>query len=193
MAVAWEVNIISEEVISPECLNLMTTEYNNYVNLEATASMDDWGGSNKRQLDSIAEITEELDKGRIITIEMQSKQWKAMGMFAEKEGGVYLYTFWINTEGFPELDFDKITDMNKKYYNQVYQVLDKLIKKFNFSFNYIAIGLESNIRCCADITTAMSGSNNMIVWLIKKSGNMILPENAKRQNVTDELDAIVIE
>ena len=193
MAVAWEINIITEEAISPEVLNLIIKEYNNYVNVETTISMDDWGGSIKRRLDSIAEITEELDKGKIITIEMQSKRWKALGMFAEKEGGVYLYTFWINTEGFPELDVDKITDANKKYYNQVYRILDRLIKEFNFSFNYIAIGLESDVRCCADIRTAMSNSNNVVVWLIKKSSSMVLPEKLKKKKVSEELDVIVAE
>lgn len=191
MAVAWEINIINEEAISPEILSLIIKEYKNDINVTTIVSMDDWGWSNKRQLDSVAEITEELDKGKIITIEMQSKQWKSLGMFAEKEG-VYLYTFWINTDGFPELDVDKITDANRKYYNQVYHILDKLIEEYNLPFNYIAIGLESDIRCCADIRTAISNSNNVIVWLIKKGNNTILPENSKRQKVSEELEIIVI-
>ena len=191
MAVAWEINIINEEAISPEILSLIIKEYKNDINVTAIVSMDDWGWSNKRQLDSVAEITEELDKGKIITIELQSKQWKSLGMFAEKEG-VYLYTFWINTDGFPELDVDKITDANKKYYNQVYHILDRLIEEYNLPFNYIAIGLESDIRCCADIRTAISNSNNVIVWLIKKGNNTILPENSKRQKVSEKLEIIVI-
>ena len=191
MAVAWEINIINEEAISPEILSLIIKEYKNDINVTTIVSMDDWGWSNKRQLDSVAEITEELDKGKIITIELQSKQWKSLGMFAEKEG-VYLYTFWINTDGFPELDVDKITDANRKYYNQVYHILDKLIEEYNLPFNYIAIGLESDIRCCADISTAISNSNNVIVWLIKKGNNTILPENSKRQKVSEELEIIVI-
>ena len=191
MAVAWEINIINEEAISLEILSLIIKEYKNDINVTTIVSMDDWGWSNKRQLDSVAEITEELDKGKIITIELQSKQWKSLGMFAEKEG-VYLYTFWINTDGFPELDVDKITDANRKYYNQVYHILDKLIEEYNLPFNYIAIGLESDIRCCADIRTAISNSNNVIVWLIKKGNNTILPENSKRQKVSEELEIIVI-
>ena len=191
MAVAWEINIINEEAISPEILSLIIKEYKNDINVTTIVSMDDWGWSNKRQLDSVAEITEELDKGKIITIELQSKQWKSLGMFAEKEG-VYLYTYWINTDGFPELDVDKITDANRKYYNQVYHILDKLIEEYNLPFNYIAIGLESDIRCCADIRTAISNSNNVIVWLIKKGNNTILPENSKRQKVSEELEIIVI-
>ena len=191
MAVAWEINMINEEAISPEILSLIIKEYKNDINVTTIVSMDDWGWSNKRQLDSVAEITEELDKGKIITIEMQSKQWKSLGMFVEKEG-VYLYTFWINTDGFPELDVDKITDANRKYYNQVYHILDRLIEEYNLPFNYIAIGLESDVRCCADIRTAISNSNNVIVWLIKKGNNTILPENSKRQKVSEKLEIIVI-
>lgn len=192
MAVAWEFNIISEKAISYEVLDLLIKEYDNTLSVIAIASMDDWEWSNKRQLDSITEITGELDTGKIITIEMRSKQWKSLGMYAEKEG-VYLYTFWINADGFPELDADKITDANKKYYDQVYRILDKLIKKFNFSFNYIAIGLESNIRYCTDIRTMISNSNNVVVWLIGNRSNVILPESLKRQKVSEELDIIIVE
>ena len=192
MAVAWEINIINEEAISPEILSLIIKEYKNDIKMTTIVSMDDWGWSNKRQLDSVAEITEELDKGKIISIEMQSKRWKSLGMFAEKEG-VYLYTFWINTDGFPELDVDKITDANRKYYNQVYHILDRLIEEYNLPFNYIAIGLESDIRCCADIRTAISNSNNVVVWVIRNDSNIILPENSKRQKISEKIDVIVVE
>ena len=192
MAVAWEINMINEEAISPEILSLIIKEYKNDIKMTTIVSMDDWGWSNKRQLDSVAEITEELDKGKIISIEMQSKRWKSLGMFAEKEG-VYLYTFWINTDGFPELDVDKITDANRKYYNQVYHILDRLIEEYNLPFNYIAIGLESDIRCCADIRTAISNSNNVVVWVIRNDSNIILPENSKRQKISEKIDVIVVE
>lgn len=192
MAAVWEVHIISEKAISYEILDLIIKEYGDALRVREIASIDDWEWSNRRQLDRAEEITEELDKGKIITIEMQSEKWKSLGMYAEKES-VYLYTFWINTDGFPELDADKITDANKKYYDQAYHVLDRLIKKFNLPFDYIAIGLESDIGCCTDIRTAISNSNNVIVWLIRNSSNVILPEGLKRQKVSEELDIIVFE
>lgn len=192
MAVAWEFNIVNDKAISHETLNIIIKEFTNDIRVMSIISIDDWEWSNQRQLDSVADITEELDSGRIVTIEMKSNQCKSLGMYAEKEDE-YLYTFWINTEGFPELDIDKITDMNMKYYNQAYCILDRLIKDCNLPFIYIAIGLECNIRCTADIRTAISNSNNVIAWLIKSDSNVILPESLKRQKVSEKLDIIVAE
>lgn len=192
MAVAWEFNIVNDKAISHETLNIIIKAFTNDIRVMSIISIDDWEWSNQRQLDSVADITEELDSGRIVTIEMKSNQCKSLGMYAEKEDE-YLYTFWINTEGFPELDIDKITDMNMKYYNQAYCILDRLIKDCNLPFSYIAIGLESNIRCTADIRTAISNSNNVIAWLIKSDSNVILPESLKRQKVSEKLDIIVAE
>ncbi len=85
MAAVWEVHIISEKAISYEILALIIQEYGDALRVREIVSIDDWEWSNRRQLDRVEEITEALDKGKIITIEMQSEKWKSLGMYAEKE------------------------------------------------------------------------------------------------------------
>lgn len=190
MAIVWEFTIISEKAISLEIFNRISKEYENVVKVMAIFSIDDWGWTNQQKLENISEIKEKLNNGKIIIVEMQSKPWKSLGMYVEKEEA-YIYTFWINTEGVPELDVDQITNANKKYYNQVFHILDRLIKEYNFPLDYIAIGMESEIQYCADINKMISNSNNVIAWLTKNNNNVVLPENLERYKVTEELDAIV--
>lgn len=190
MAIVWEFTIISEKAISLEIFNRISKEYENVVKVMAIFSIDDWGWTNQQKLENISEIKEKLNNGKIIIVEMQSKPWKSLGMYVEKEEA-YIYTFWINTEGVPELDVDQITNVNKKYYNQVFHILDRLIKEYNFPLDYIAIGMESEIQYCADINKMISNSNNVIAWLTKNNNNVVLPENLERYKVTEELDAIV--
>ena len=70
--------------------------------------------------------------------------------------------------------------------------MDRLVTKYNLFFHYIAIGLECDIRCCADIKTAISNSKNVIAWLIRTDRNVILPDGLEREKVSDKLDAIAM-
>lgn len=190
MAVVWEFTVVSEICVSYEVLNSIAKEYKNNINIVGVFSIDDWWWSNKQKLDNVRQIEEELDKGKIITIEMQSKLWKSLGMYLEKEQ-LYQYTLWVSTEGFHELDIDQITDANKKHYNEAFCILDRLIKEYDIPFNYIAIGLESNIQCCAEIKKAISNSNNVIAWIIKNNSTVNLPEKIERYSISEELDVII--
>ena len=189
MAVAWEFLVIKERAMESEILEQIIEEYGDNINITDIFSMDDWKWSNQQRLKDIAEINERLDEGKIITVEMQSEKWKSLGLYAEK-GKAYLYTFWMNTEGHPEIDSDQITDANKQYYCQAYSILDKLIQKYKFSFNYIAIGLESDIRYGEDIGKTILDSRNVIVWLMEDGNNTVLPKNLVRNKVSEELDSI---
>lgn len=189
MAVVWDFTILSEKAIPLEILNQISKDYENDINVTAIFSIDDWRWSNQRKLENVAEIKEKLEDGKIITVEMQSKWWKSLGVYMEKEE-VYIYIFWINTEGVMELDFDQISNINKKYYNQVYSILDILVKKYNIQFDFIAIGLESDIQYSADIRKMISNSNNIIVWLTKNNSNIVLPESLERYKISEELDTI---
>lgn len=191
MAIMWEFTIISETAITLKTLTQISREYKDDIKVKSVFSLDDWEWSNQQKLDDLIAIEENLNNGKIITVEMQSRLWKSLGMYIEKEK-VYMYTFWINTEGFPELDVDQITNENKKYYDYAYHILDRLIKKYDFPFEYIAIGLESDIQYCIDIKKMISNSNNVVVWLTKNNSNTVLPNELKRCKVAEGLDVIAI-
>ena len=59
-----------------------------------------------------------------------------------------------------------------------------------FYSNYIAIGLESDIRYGEDIGKTILDSRNVIVWLMEDGNNTVLPKNLVRNKVSEELDSI---
>lgn len=190
MAAVWEFTIVSKNGVPFESLNQMIQEYGNDINVVAAFSIDDWRWSNQQRLESVEEIKEKLDKGKIITVEIQSKKWKSLCVYIEKKEA-YIYTFWINTEGVAELDSDQIINANQKYYNQAYHILDSIIKKYDIPFDYIAIGLESDVYYCTDIKRAISRSSNVIIWLIKSDSDICLAERIERHKVSEKLDCII--
>ena len=56
--------------------------------------------------------------------------------------------------------------------------------------NYIAIGLESDIRYGEDIGKTILDSRNVIVWLMEDGNNTVLTKNLVRNKVSEELDSI---
>lgn len=113
-----------------------------------------------------------------------------MGVYIEKRR--HIYTFWVNTEGVAELDSDQIINANQKYYNQAYHILDSIIKKYDIPFDYIAIGLESDVYYCTDIRRAISRSSNVIIWLIKSDSDIGFAERLERHKVSEKLDCIIL-
>ena len=61
---------------------------------------------------------------------------------------------------------------------------------FSVSLNYIAIGLESDIRYGEDIGKTILDSRNVIVWLMEDGNNTVLTKNLVRNKVSEELDSI---
>lgn len=89
MAAVWEFTIVSKNGIPFESLNQMIQEYGNDINVVAAFCIDDWGWSNQQRLESVEEIKKKLDKGKIITVEIQSKKWKSLGVYIEKIRHIY--------------------------------------------------------------------------------------------------------
>lgn len=170
MAAAWEFTIISETAIPLETLVQISREYEYAVKVESVFCISDWEWSKQEKLADARKMEKELENGKIIVVEMRSKSWKSLGLYIEKNE-VYIYTFWINTEGFPELDADRITAENKSYYKHAYHILGSLIQKYSFPFQYIAIGLESDIQYSSDIKEMISHSYGVIIWMDRDSIN----------------------
>ena len=169
MAAAWEFTLISKEAIPFEILQKIEKDYRDINKILAITCIDDWKWTNQQTLRNILEIEEKLTDGKIIIVEMQTSLWKSSGLCIERKEAC-LYTFWLNTEGIPELDTDQITAENKKYYDCAYRVLDTLIQKYN-----IPVGIESDIQYEADRKKMISSSSNVIAWLIRNDRERALP------------------
>ena len=191
MAIAWEFVMMSEDFITSQTIAQISKEFESQIAIRSISSIDDWGWSNQQKLDDIFSIEQKINEGKIITVEISSHIWKSLGLYIEKEDDIYTYTLWINAEGFPEIDADRITDKNKKYYDVAFSVLESLVEKYSIRFKCIAIGLESEIQYCPDMTKMISESSGVVSWLISSSCIINLPDGLKRVSLSKGLDAII--
>lgn len=191
MAVVWEFVIMTKHIITPEVIKRINEEYKNQAEINTISSIDDWCWSNQRKLDCISSIEQELSEGKIITVEMHSSIWKALGLYIERDNDIYTYTFWINTEGFPEIDVDEITEQNKKYYVSACSILEHLMEKYVIQFECIAIGLESEVQYSSDMVKMISESSGVVVWLINKDYDINLPREFMRVSISNRMDAVI--
>lgn len=190
MAAAWEFTLISEAVIPSQVLMQIITEYKKQIEIDRILSIDDWSWSNQQKIDDFSRIEDSLNAGKIITMEMHSSAWKSLGLYMEKEHDIYVYTFWINTEGFPELDINNITPQNKACYVRAHAALETLLKKYKLPFRAITIGLESQIQYDSDIAEMILKSTGVVVWLINNPCSIELPPGLKRVTLSNGINAI---
>ena len=191
MAAAWEFVMMSEYFITSQTIAQISKAFEHQIAIRSIASIDDWGWSNQQKLDDIFSIEQKINEGKIITVGISSHIWKSLGLYIEKEDDIYIYTLWLNTEGFPEIDANRITDQNQKHYETAFSILESLVEKYNIQFKCIAIGLESEIRYCPDMMRMISGSSGVVAWLIHSSCMIDLLDGSKRVSLSREMDVII--
>lgn len=191
MAIAWEFVMISNDIIPSKILAQVGSAFERRIAIRSIFSMDDWEWSNQQKLDDICSIDQKLSEGRIITVELSSSIWKALGLYIERDGDMYRYTLWINTEGFPEIDADRITDKNKRYYDMAFSVLKWLLENYPIPFRCIAIGLESEIQYCPDVMRMISESSGVVSWLVHSGCMINLPNKVQRISLSKNIDVII--
>lgn len=69
-------------------------------------------------------------------------------------------------------------------------ILENLLEKYNLPFQWIAIGLESEIQYCTDVKKMISRSNNVVVWLVKENTNIMWYDGLNRSKVAEGFEVI---
>lgn len=156
--------------------------------------IDNWEWQNQHSLRHISETSKPLNSQKIIAVDIESKLYKSAGLYIEKEKeNVFIYNFWINTEGFPELDNDSINKNNAIQYLRAYQTIGKLLKKQQIDFKVIAIGVESDIQYSDDMDNMINHSKNIIAWIVpQNTGTDLTIENYHKKTI-DQLAAFIFE
>lgn len=162
--------------------------------VHSIASIDNWEWQNQHSLSHISEINNTLNKGKIVIVDIELNSYKSAGLYIQKEKeNVFIYNFWINTEGFPELDSDTINKDNFMQYLHAYQIIGKLLKKHPIDFKAIAIGVESDMQYSDDIKDMINHSKNITVWiLLQNIGTNLTIENYHKKTIV-ELAAFIFE
>lgn len=114
-----------------------------------------------------------------------------MGIYIEKIDNCYLYTVWINTEGYPMLDCDKITLDNHEFYNNLVKLILEVNEVIDIPFEVIGIGLETDIYYNKNIMDSIRNSKNIMLWIVKK--HIELNNELKLYKVREIEEAYILE
>lgn len=106
-----------------------------------------------------------LNNGQIAIIKLKHTLIKDLGLYIEKNEYFYHYTLWINTEGYPALDCDKVNAGNRKFYEGIFQMILKAKARVNNAFEIIGIGLETDIYYSRNIIDMIQKSRNIMFWI----------------------------
>lgn len=166
MAIVLDINFLCNKMLNIDVVVTLLNRYN--VSIESMNSIDNWMWDNEKNIESSQQFASILDAQHIIVIKLKSPLIKDMGIYIEKIEKCYFYTMWINTEGYPMLDCDKITWENYELYNNLLQLILEINEAFNNSFEIIGIGLETDIYYNENIIDTIQNSKNVMLWIINK-------------------------
>lgn len=166
MAIVLDINFLCNKMLNIDVVVTLLNKYN--VSIESMNSIDNWMWDNEKNIESSQQFASILDAQHIIVIKLKSPLIKDMGIYIEKIEKCYFYTMWINTEGYPMLDCDKITWGNYEFYNNLLQLILEINEAFNNSFEIIGIGLETDIYYNENIIDTIQNSKNVMLWIINK-------------------------
>lgn len=193
MAIVLNFNLLCEELISLNSMMQSNVVANLDVSIEKISCIDNWMWENQQEIQDTSLIQKKLSEGKIIIINLKSSIIKDMGIYVEEIAERYVYDLWINTEGYPELDTNKINLKNRKYFQRFYQKFNELLKMQNIRFQLLGIGLETKFECKDTIIETIEKSDNVIVWIVNKNlgRNLILDNYVKRND--EEMDFCIFE
>lgn len=184
MAIVLNFTLLCEELISLNFMLQSNVVANLDVSIEKISYIDNWMWENQQEIQDTSLIEKKLSEGKIIIINLKSSTIKDMGIYVEEIAERYVYDLWVNTEGYPELDTDKINLKNRKYFQLFYQKFNELLKMQNIRFQLLGIGLETKFECKDTIIDTIEKSDNVIVWIVNKNSgrNLILDNYVKRND-----------
>lgn len=161
MAATLDLNFLCVEQIDLKNFFFSITKNYNML-IEKIISIDNWMWENETVINDVNDIDETLHRNKIVVINFVCYLFKNLGMYIERVNEKYIYSIWINTEGYSELDSDIITLQNKSYYNKIYNE----ISRFKISYEILAIGIETTFDYYEDMVQIIQKSQNVVVWVI---------------------------
>lgn len=164
MAVVLDINILCNKILDLDDIRTVLTKYK--VSIDSVNSIDNWMWDNEQKIASFKQIAAIVDMQHIVIIKLKSPQIKDMGIFIEKMENQYLYTLWINTEGYPMLDCEDITINNHQYYKEIIQAIFEFKRLIKDSFEVAGIGLETDFCYEKNIRDIIQNSKNMMIWIL---------------------------
>lgn len=166
MAVVLDINILCNKMLDLTKSELLLAKHN--VSIESINSIDNWMWENEKEIEDSKQITNILDMQQITIIKLKKPSIKDIGIYIEKIENQFLYTLWINTEGYTMLDCEKITKDNSEFYKKIVLSILELNRLIEDSFEVVGIGLETDFYYEKDVMDIIRKSKNMMIWMLNK-------------------------
>lgn len=154
------------------------------VKVDKKISMDNWSWENQQEFQDVSEIYRLLQNNKIIVINAHLHTFKDFGIYIERCKNKYFYEFWINTDGFPELDSDVINSQNIIFFEKIQYFIINFVEKHVGRFEIISIGNETLFKYKENIAETIQESDSVLIWMIPKvSENEIRVRGYSKKNV----------
>lgn len=170
MAAALDINILCKEILDLDEIIPVLTKYK--VRIESVHSIDSWMWDNEQNVGSFNQIAAIVDLQHIVIIKLRHSQIKDMGIYIEKIENRYLYTLWLNTEGYPMLDCENITMDNQQFYKKIIQAIFELKRLIKGSFEVADVGLETDFCYEKNMRDIIHNSKNMMIWVLNQDATL---------------------
>lgn len=167
MAATLDIIIITSDNFSIYNIAQYLNEFYDFkIQISKMTQIDNWLWEGERELSVNDTIDSCLMNEKIVVVGLKSPLFKDLGVFVERSDEKNIYTFWINTETYPELD----TDIgNKDIYLKIFGGIEQITKKFAYSVDVIAAGIETNLVYQKNRTEMIKKSYNINAWSFDKS------------------------
>ena len=185
MAIVLDVNILCNKILDIKLIATYLEKYS--INIDAVYSIDNWMWENKKEIKDFKQISNLVDSQHIVVIELNKPSTKAVGLYIEKVENHFLYTLWINTEGYSVLDCEEVTMDNRESYRNIMQGILGLISLEKDSFVLAGIGLETDFCYENDIEDIILKSKNMLIWMINKYNGRMLQLSGFRGEMIEDI------
>lgn len=167
MAATLDIIIISANEFSiHKIVKYMNENYRLKIEISKLIQIDNWLWEGERELSVGETLNSCLKNGKIVVIGLKSSLFKNLGIFVEKIDEKYIYTFWVDTESYPELDLDI---WNKDICLKIFKGIEQIEKEFGDRVDVIAAGIETNLVYKKDRLEMIHDSENINVWGFDKS------------------------
>ena len=142
MAVIFDVNLLSKKIIDIKLVEKILYDYG--ITINSARSIDDWTWNNERQIRMQESIKEEIDKGKIIILKLESRRFVETELYIERMDKEFLYNLRFNTEGYHQLDNYAINEENRIYYEKAYQGILRIANEERDYVKIAGIGIETD-------------------------------------------------
>lgn len=185
MAVVLDINILCSKMLDLNKSASLLAKHN--ISIGAINSIDNWMWDNEKEVEDFKQIANILDSHHIVTIKLKQPSIKDMGVYIEKVENQFLYTLWINTEGYAMLDCEKLTVNNSEFYKKLIQAVLEMNRLIEDSFEVVGIGLETDFYYEKNVMDIIRKSTNMLIWILNVHDGLNIQLDRFKGNVIEDV------